>query len=206
MNAMIRLATPADADVIAAIYGPYCEQTAVSFEIIAPSTEDMRERIKAITEQFPWLVLEDDGRILGYAYASSHRERLAYGWSVDSTVYIEAGHHRQGIGRALYTMLFRLLRLQGFFKVFAGIALPNPASVGLHVSVGFHLVGVYRGVGYKNGVWHDVSWYQLALQPEQPYPASPQPITALSVPQWQEAITQALPCYRPRPPAGRPVK
>jgi len=193
----IRLVVEQDANQIAAIYAPFCEQTAVSFENTAPRPEVMAQRIRSLTAQFPWLVLEDSGRIAGYAYASPHRERAAYGWSVDVTVYIAAESRRKGVGRALYTALLPVLALQGYYKAFAGVTLPNPASVGLHEAVGFVPVGVYRGVGYKLGAWHDVAWYQRALQPEQPAPAPPQPVQAvLGTAGWVEALAAGLALYK----------
>jgi len=193
----IRLVVEQDANQVAAIYAPFCEQTAVSFENTAPRPEVMAQRIRSLTAQFPWLVLEDSGRIAGYAYASPHRERAAYGWSVDVTVYIAAESRRKGVGRALYTALLPVLALQGYYKAFAGVTLPNPASVGLHEAVGFVPVGVYRGVGYKLGAWHDVAWYQRALQPEQPAPAPPQPVQAvLGTAGWVEALAAGLALYK----------
>ena len=159
MTALIRLASPGDASQIAAIYAPFCTDTTVSFETVAPSPEEMAQRIVKITERLPWLVLDDNGQIAGYVYASPHRERAAYSWSVDVAAYVAADHRRRGMGRALYTALFRILTAQGYFKAYAGVTLPNPASVGLHEAVGFERVGEYRGVGYKLGAWHDVRWY-----------------------------------------------
>jgi phosphinothricin acetyltransferase len=197
--AAIRLASEQDADQIAAIYAPFCDQTAVSFEYSAPTPEEMAERIHKVNVQYPWLVLENDGRIAGYAYASPHRERAAYDWSVDVTVYIAPASRRKGVGRALYNALFHVLALQGYCKAFAGVALPNPASVGLHQVVGFVPVGVYRGVGYKLGAWHDVAWYQRTLQPEQPTPAPPQPVQAvLGTAAWAEALAAGLAFYKGR--------
>jgi phosphinothricin acetyltransferase len=195
---MIRLASPEDAAAVAAIYGPFCDSTAVSFEYAAPSTEEMASRIRTITTQLPWLVLEDEGVIAGYVYASRHKERAAYGWSVDTAAYVSPTHHRRGVGRALYTTLFQLLRLQGYFKACAGVTLPNNASVGLHESLGFTAVGVYRGIGYKHGTWQDVAWYQTALQSERLNPAPPVPITAIvESKDWTEAVAQGLRYYRP---------
>ena len=183
------MARPADATALRAIYAPFCENTTVSFEVRAPSFEEMEARIRKITEQFPWLVCERDGKSLGYAYACPHRERAAYRWSVDVAVYVDPRHHRLGIGRALYTALFGILRLQGFFKACAGITLPNMASVGLHEALGFRPVSVYRGVGYKFGVWRDVGWWQLALQDEQPDPPEPRGVQVIaSSPDWQIAL------------------
>src|SRR5688572_1364455 len=115
MTANIRLARESDAAAIVQIYGPFCESTAVSFEYVAPSTDEIVNRIRTITMHLPWLILEDAGCVAGYAYASRHRERAAYGWSVDTAVYIGPDYHRRGVGRALYTTLFELLRLQGYF-------------------------------------------------------------------------------------------
>jgi phosphinothricin acetyltransferase len=173
MVAHIRFAQPTDADGILAIYGPYCESTRVSFEIVAPTTEQIEKRISRITADYPWLVAEIDGQIAGYVYASRHHERAAYRWSVDVAVYIAAGQQRRGVGRILYETLFSILREQGFFKAFAGITLPNPASVGLHESLGFRPAAVFRGVGHKFGDWLDVGWWQRDLQSERENPAEP---------------------------------
>lgn len=179
MAARIRFIQPADAAGIQAIYAPYCESSSVSFEVVAPSVEQMEQRISRITVDFPWLVGEIDGQIVGYVYASRHRERAAYQWAVDVAVYVAANHQRRGVGRALYNALFALLREQGYFKAHAGITLPNPASVGLHESLGFRPAAVFRGVGYKRGQWLDVGWWQLELQPERCNPPEPRPISAI---------------------------
>ena len=202
MTPAIRLAVKDDAAAVAGIYGPFCESTAVSFEYVPPSTEEIANRIRTITAQFPWLVLDDNGVVAGYAYATRHRERAAYGWSVDTAVYVSPIHRRCGVGRALYTALCQLLRLQGCFKAYAGITLPNSASTGLHEAIGFTLVGVYLGVGYKHGVWHDVAWYQIALQPERLNPDPPVPVSTLAESRgWAEAVSQGLRHYRrPVPP------
>jgi len=179
MNLAIRLATEQDASAIAAIYAPFCETNVVSFEYAAPAPEEMAARIRAVTvtAQLPWLVVHDGGTVGGYAYAGRHHERAAYGWAVNAAVYIGEGYRRSGVGRKLYTALFDVLRLQGYFKVCAGITLPNPGSVGLHEAMGFTIVGVYRGIGYKRGGWHDVVWYELELQPERLDPPAPRPIS-----------------------------
>jgi L-amino acid N-acyltransferase YncA len=180
---MIRPATPADAQQIAAIYRPFCDESHVSFEIPAPDAGEMASRIERISRRFPWLVEDADGEIAGYAYASPHRERAAYRWAVEVTVYVAERLRGRGIGRALYTELFGRLRGQGLFKAYAGIALPNPASQGLHQSMGFSLVGIYRRIGYKLGAWHDVAWWQLDLQPEVGSPAEPGPPSPNPLPQ-----------------------
>ena len=177
MPAAIRLATAADAARIQAIYAHYVRETVVSFELEPPSVDEMAERLR---KAHAWLVCEaGQGIVAGYAYASKHRDRAAYQWSVDVTVYIDPAFHRKGVGRGLYTALFGLLRLQGYYNAYAGITQPNDGSVGLHTAMGFQPVGVYRGVGYKFGHWHDVVWLSLRLQPLSASPTAPRPIAAV---------------------------
>jgi phosphinothricin acetyltransferase len=126
----------------------------------------------------PWLVSERDGALVGYAYGSVHRTRAAYRWSVDVSVYVDRSVHRAGIGRALYAELLETLTRLGYYNAFAGITLPNAASVGLHEAMGFRPVGIYRNVGHKFGRWHDVGWWQLPLREPSPDPAEPEGIGA----------------------------
>jgi len=163
LELLIREATTDDAAAIAAIYEPYVLSSPATFETVPPTSHEMRERIKQVTKMYPWLVAEGPSGIEGYAYASRHRDRAAYQWAVDVSAYVVPGNHRRGIGRRLYTDLLEVVRRQGFTNAFAGITLPNEASVGLHRAMGFELVGVYRRVGYKLGAWHDTSWWQLKL-------------------------------------------
>jgi len=160
-----------DAAACARIYAPYVSDTAVSFEEAAPDADEMAARIARIGAAYPWLLAERDGAVAGFAYASPHRERASYRWAADVTVYLDPAHHRRGIGRVLYEELFALLRAQGVHVAVAGITLPNQASVGLHEALGFELVGVYRGIGYKLGAWRDVGWWQLRLLPADGAPA-----------------------------------
>lgn len=163
---MVRLADPArDAGACAAIYAPYVRDSVVSFEEVAPSAEDVAARITRTAATHPWLVCERGGRIVGFAYGSPHRERAAYRWTCEVSVYIDPPHHRRGIGRELYESLLALLRAQRFQVACAGITLPNAASVALHESLGFEPVGTYRGIGWKAGAWRDVGWWQLRLLP-----------------------------------------
>jgi L-amino acid N-acyltransferase YncA len=171
MSVRIRLAHDGDAEAIAAIYRPVVEQTAISFETIAPDRAEVSRRLAETMIDYPWLVCERGGRVAGYAYATRHRVRAAYQWSVDTSVYIDDGDKRSGVGRGLYQSLFSILAAQGFFNAFAGIALPNPASVGLHEAMGFEKVGVYRDVGFKLGEWRDVGWWQLRLPRSDPQPS-----------------------------------
>ena len=170
MAITFRFVEPSDAAGILAIYGPFCETSHVSFETIAPTLEQMSQRIRTVTEKYPWLACEIDGQLAGYVYASQHRERAAYRWAVDVAVYVAEAHCRRGVGRALYNALFLVLREQGIFNAFAGITLPNPASIGLHRAVGFVPVGICHHAGYKLGSWRDVGWWQLSLQPERSDP------------------------------------
>jgi phosphinothricin acetyltransferase len=179
MPSRIRFAEPGDAGAVRAIYAPYCEATAVSFELRPPTVEEMGQRIEAISPQYPWRGGERGGGVAGYVYACRHRERAAYRWAVDVTVYVDSAHHRRGLGRALYTSLISMLRQQGYYRAYAGITLPNPASVGVHEAMGFRPVATYSSVGFKLGRWHDVGWWQLALLPPAVDPPEPTPITAL---------------------------
>ena len=170
----LRLASPGDAEQIAAIYAPFCLDTAVSFETVAPDEATMRERISATAARYPWLVaVSETGDVLGYAYASKHRERAAYRWSVDFTVYVAPAAKRREIGTTLYRALTKICQYLGYYRAFAGITLPNEASVRLHEKVGFRPIGIYQRVGFKLGKWHDVGWWSLDLAPEEDAPGEP---------------------------------
>jgi len=176
---MIRYADPRlDAGACAAIYGPYVDGAGTSFEEHPPSAADFAARIERVSAHYPWIVAERDGEVAGFAYASAHRERPAYRWSAESSVYIHADHQGRGVGRELYGTLIDLLRRQRLEVVCAGITLPNETSVRLHESCGFELVGTYRRIGFKAGAWRDVSWWQLFLGPQSdgspPEPLGPQ--------------------------------
>jgi phosphinothricin acetyltransferase len=193
----IRLATERDAEEIAAIYAPNVTNTFISFESEPPTEEEMRRRIEGTLERYPWLVCERRGRMLGYAYAGAHGSRAAYRWSVDVSVYVHEEAHRTGVGRALYTSLFAVLDLQGFYNAYAGATLPNPASVGLHESIGFRPVGVYCGVGYKLGAWHDVGWWHLPLRERVANPDPPTDLpSVLGSEGWDAALASGLPLLR----------
>ncbi|HET6707870.1 GNAT family N-acetyltransferase [Amycolatopsis sp.] len=158
---MIRDATTQDAAACAALYAPYVTDTAISFETEPPDATEMARRI---TGAHAWLVLEDQGRVAGYAYATRFAERAAYRWSCETSIYLEQGRRRTGAGRALYEALFERLRARGFYRAFAGMTLPNDASAGLHRALGFEPAGVYRRVGWKHGAWRDVAWVQKDLR------------------------------------------
>jgi phosphinothricin acetyltransferase len=179
----IRHADPdRDAAACAAIYAPNVTTGVASLEERAPEPHEMADRIRIISRTHPWLVAEIDGEVAGYAYGSRHHERAAYRWSADVTVYIGAAHHRRGVGRALYGALFGLLERQGFYELCAGVTLPNDASVGLHESLGFRPIGVYRDVAFKFGRCYSVGWWQMSLRerPAGQAPAEPAPPARLS--------------------------
>jgi L-amino acid N-acyltransferase YncA len=154
-----------DAPAVASIYSPYVTDSVASLEERAPDENEIARRIEQISPRYPWLVAEQDGTVIGYAYGSAHRERAAYRWAAEATVYIDRANHRRGVASALYGALFELLGRQGLQVVCAGITLPNDASVGLHEAFGFELIGIYRRIGWKFGQWRDVGWWQLELAP-----------------------------------------
>lgn len=178
-NYNIRLITPADAEAALAVYAPYVLHTANTFEYEIPSADDFRKKIEKITAQYPWLVCEYDGEIVGYAYGSTHRERAAYQWSPESTVYISDKHHRKGIARILYNTLFALLQQQGYINVFASVLVTNVNSVEFHRAYGFEEIGLFKNIGYKLGEWHTNLWFQYTLQEHVIDPSVPIPITKL---------------------------
>ena len=164
----IRSAVPADATALRAIYAPFVETTAVSFEEVVPTIEQFTARIAKALQGWAWLVAERDGRCLGYAYGSMHRERAAYRWSVEVSAYVHPSSYRQGVGAALYGSLLEVLAAKGFCNAYAGITLPNGASVALHKKFGFQPIGVFKSAGRKFGQWHDVAWMQRALRDSPP--------------------------------------
>jgi phosphinothricin acetyltransferase len=156
-----------DTRACAEIYAPYVTDGAISFEERPPTAQEMAERMRSA---YVWLLAEADGGALGYAYGTRHRDRDAYRWAADVSVYIRAEHHRAGVGRALYRALFERLRAAGLWTLCAGVTQPNDASNALHAAMGFVPVGTYRRIGWKAGRWHDVLWLQLDLHPGEPGP------------------------------------
>jgi phosphinothricin acetyltransferase len=194
---LIRLAVPEDAAAIADIYRPAVVDAAISFEIEPPDAAEMDRRVQTTLKRTPWIVCEHDHAILGYAYAGRHRDRAAYQWSVDVSAYVLQNFRRAGMGSALYTSLFAILELQGFRNAYAGITLPNPASLALHTRVGFTPVGVYRDVGYKLGSWHDVQWLERGLAPLTREPSAPTPLADVwGRPELETALAAGASCLR----------
>lgn len=185
---MMRLATIHDTEQILEIYAPYVQTTNISFETIVPSKEEMEKRIERVLVNNPWIVYEADKGILGYAYASKHRERVAYKWAVDVSVYVRQECIGKGIGKALYTALISILKLQGYCNVYAGICLPNDSSVGIHKYFGFSKIAHFNNVGYKFGQWHDVGWWEMILQQHRSEPSEPLFLNTIN----QEKILKAF--------------
>lgn len=170
---LLRLATPEDANSILEIYAPYIENTSLTFETVVPSKKEFEERIQTYLINWPWLVCDINGTIAGYAYASKYREREGYKWCTESSIYIHDDHQKSGIGKALYTALFEILRKQGFNNVYAVINLPNEKSVTFHEKLGFTYFATYEKVGFKLGKWKNVGWWQLIINNYSDNPAPP---------------------------------
>lgn len=170
---IIREATAADAAGMLDIYGPYIRDTSFTFELDVPAIEEFGDRITTYTANWPWLVAMIDERIAGYAYGSKHRERLGYQWCVECSVYVHDDYLRAGVGQALYTPLFSLLKKQGYRNVYAVINLPNDRSVQFHEKMGFEWFATYEKVGYKLGQWKNVGWWILRLNDYSDEPAPP---------------------------------
>jgi L-amino acid N-acyltransferase YncA len=170
---LVRDAAPGDAAACAALYAPYVRETTVSFELEPPTPAEMAERIAAAQARHAWLVLEEDGRVVGYAYANRFSARPAYRWSVEVSIYLDRDHHRAGAGRRLYEALLARLAERGYRRAMAGTSLPNEASVAFHRALGFTPVGVYRQVGWKLGAWRDVAWVQRTIADGDEPPSEP---------------------------------
>lgn len=176
----IRLANEADSASILDIYTPFITNTVITFENEVPTVAEFDKRIVSIQKKYPWLVCEVNKKIIGYAYASQFNERAAYDWAVDSSIYISPQYHRKKIGKALYFSLFKLLKLQGYYNVYAGVTLPNIKSESLHESLGFKTIGIYKNVGYKFDNWYDVKWFGLEIMDYIKSPEKPKSIDEIS--------------------------
>ncbi len=175
----IRLATPEDAAGILAIYAPYIQNTSYTFETEVPSVQEFAERIRSYLVNWPWLVWEEEGKVAGYAYGARYRERVAYQWCTESSIYMHDDFQKAGIGRRLYATLIEILKRQGFRNVYAVINLPNEKSVAFHEKSGFTHFATYEQVGYKLGKWKNVGWWRLVLNEFGDEPAAPVKFSAL---------------------------
>ena len=189
MTGTIRMATQVDAEACAGIYAPYVRDTVISFETEPPSIDEMRQRMASNLEYAPWLIYEERGRVLGYAYAGKFRPRLAYRWAVEGSYYFAPEAQGRGLGFATANLLHDLLRLQGFQSVYDVIALPNPASERLAEKLGKRCVGILPKSGYKHGRWIDVAYWHMELNPAVADPAEPKTIAeCAAVPEWRAAL------------------
>lgn len=190
----IRMATAADTAELLAIYGQYIN-TSITFEYTLPSEETFSARITGILAEYPYLVWQEEGKILGYAYAHRHMERAAYQWNAELSVYLDRAARGRGLGRRLYGALMELLTMQGILTAHALVTSPNPPSQALHEAMGFRLAAVHRLAGFKAGQWHDVLWYEKVLAPRKSDPVPPKPLSALPRSQVTEVLeTFSAPC------------
>ena len=172
----LRKATKNDGEALAAIYKHYVENTAITFEYVAPTGEEFAERIAHKSEKYPFIIAEEDGRPVGYAYASEYRERAAYSWDVETSVYLDLEHQGRGIGKRLYSALEEILKLQNVVNLYACITYPNEQSIAMHESMGYKFIGRFHAAGFKMGQWRDVSWFEKRIgswdspEPVIPYP------------------------------------
>jgi phosphinothricin acetyltransferase len=176
MGELIRLATPEDAQAILSIYEPYIINTAITFETVTIPVEAFKERMAKIQTQFPWLVYEIDGKVVAYAYASYYRERAAFAWDCECSVYVAEEAHRKGIATKLYLELFDRLKKQGYYNIYAFITYPHDSSIELHKKFGFREVGIFYKTGYKTGKWWDLMVMEKALRNFDEEPVKPSPV------------------------------
>lgn len=181
----LRIAAPGDAPALLAIYTPYVTGSCYTFETEPPTEEEFRERMRGIQRFFPYLVLEENGEILGYAYAHFFHERRAYQWLCETTIYVRQDCRRNGCATRLYNALLRILAAQGFCDAVAVLGCPNLPSERFHEHMGFALVMTYPQAGYKQGAWHDVKYYVKHLTARQEQPSDPVPFASLGK-QWQD--------------------
>ena len=163
ISSIVRPASPRDAAACVAVYRPYVENTAISWEIEVPSVDEMASRIASAQMAHEWLVLEEDAQVIGFAYGHTLNRMPSYQWSAETGIYVSGDHQRAGGGRLLYTQVLRRLTERGYRRAFAGITQPNEASNRFHRSFGFRDAGLYRRVEWKHNSWHDVAWMQLDL-------------------------------------------
>ena len=161
---MIRMAMEADVPAMLAIYSPYVLNTTASFEYEPPTEAEFLARFRGITDRFPWLVWEEEGEILGYAYGSLPFERAAYAWCAEASVYLKSEARGRGIGKKLYEALEKFLRAQGYCKVYAIITSENAASLAFHRKMGYKFTGEFPNCGYKFGRWMGVIWMEKVLE------------------------------------------
>ena len=176
---MIRMATERDIPAILEIYGPYVLETAISFEYTVPTTEAFTARFRAITAQFPWLVWEDKGTVLGYAYGIAPFERAAFGWCSEASIYLRPEAQGRGIGKKLYAVLEAILALQGYTKVYSLVTSANRPSVDFHLAVGYRLTATLPDCGFKHGRWYGLHWLEKPLNSVEMPTHTPLPVGSI---------------------------
>ena len=189
--ALIRMAAPGDAGAMLAVYAPYILETAITFEYQVPAEEEFRGRVEEILRRHPWLLAEEEGKVLGYAYAAPYRSRAAYQWDAEGSVYLAREARGRGLGTALYRCLMELLEAQGMRNFYGCITHPNPASEALHRALGFREAGVLPRSGYKLGRWWDVLWMERPLGSGDEEPRPPVPLGLLPEEKVAEALARA---------------
>ena len=160
----LRTVDAKDAEDINKIYSPVVITNAASFDVIPPTVEEMKRKILKTIKTLPWIVCEYNNTLVGYCYACQHRDREAYNWSVELAVYVHHDWHKRGIAKLLYTKLFEILKILGYYNIYAGITSQNTGSVAFHRKMGMEEIGVFKNVGYKLNKWHDVVWMYGVLQ------------------------------------------
>lgn len=188
----IRLATGEDAEMMLDIYAPYIENTTITFETEVPSIGSFRHRVEAYLQKFPWLVAEQDGVVIGYAYASAYRDREAYQWSCECSVYMHEQFKGTGVAAQLYKAVFQILTFQGFRNVYAVIGVPNERSEKFHARCGFEHFALYKDVGSKFGKWYDVGWWKLQLNSYDLQPPPPLYFSAIAPADIQRLLGEGL--------------
>lgn len=179
-----------DVEHVLNIYAPFIKETVVTFEENVPSVAEFSKRAKDYTQQYPWLVAEADGIIAGYAYASKYRERIAYQWVAECSIYMRSDYKRTGIAKNLYAALFDILQLQGIYRVYAVIGIPHEESTRFHEKMGFQYFATYKNTGYKLGQWRDTGWYQYVLKHPDKSPRPPVPYPQLNRVEVEEIFTR----------------
>jgi phosphinothricin acetyltransferase len=192
MNILLRQAQPSDAPAIQAIYAPFVQDTAVSFELVPPTVEEIAARIAHIQATHAWIVIECQGKLAGYAYGSAHRTREAYRWATEVSVYLDPDFQGKGLGKTLYESLFEILRRMGYRRALAGIALPNARSIALHAHLGFVHIGVFPRIGFKFAQWWDTCWMELELGEGDEAPKAIRRPSELRAEEWEKAWQAGL--------------
>lgn len=178
---IIRPIEMSDAEKVLEIYRPFIENSNITFEYTVPNLNEWKERIETVTQQFPWLVAELEGEIVGYAYAAKHRDRIAYSWCCEASVYLSDKSQGKGLAKMLYDKLFEILKVQGYINVYAILTSPNPKSEKFHENFGFDDVGRFHKAGFKFDKWHNTRWMQLHLSEHSVPPREIIPFSELEI-------------------------